>query len=265
MGSNGYIKLFRKMTDWEWYRDSNAKCVFLHCLLLANHDTVKWQGIEIKAGQFATSLPSISKATGVSVQSVRTSLTKLKSTGELTYTSTNKFRLVTIANWASYQSTDPESTDKSTTDSTDNQQATNRQLTANKKDKKDKNDKKIISITENQIERKKFGEFGNVLLSDSQYSEYCSRYGKSVIDKYIGEVDLWFGNNPKICKARKNNHLLTLVQFLKKANIKEIPKPVQPELETPKDGTITFDIDTMLKERGIDSLGELGKPKCENW
>ena len=40
----GYIKLHRKLLEWEWYSDTNVKIVFLHCLLMANHDDTKWRG-----------------------------------------------------------------------------------------------------------------------------------------------------------------------------------------------------------------------------
>ncbi len=30
MAQNGYIKLFRAISEWEWYKDSNTKNVFIH-------------------------------------------------------------------------------------------------------------------------------------------------------------------------------------------------------------------------------------------
>ena len=54
-----YIKVFRKMLQWEWYTDSKTKALFLHCLLKANWKDTKWKGMVIKRGQFVTSLPSL--------------------------------------------------------------------------------------------------------------------------------------------------------------------------------------------------------------
>ena len=48
---DGYIKLHRKMTEWEWYSDSNTKTVFLHLLLEANFKPTKYRGVELEAGQ----------------------------------------------------------------------------------------------------------------------------------------------------------------------------------------------------------------------
>lgn len=122
----GYILLHRKMVDWEWYGNVNTCMVFLHCLFKANWKPCKWQGIEIQAGQFVTSLPNMARETGLSVQQIRTAIKHLKSTGEITDKSYTKFRLITVNNWCRYQ------LDNRQTNSqlTDNQQATNRQLTA---------------------------------------------------------------------------------------------------------------------------------------
>ncbi len=47
---NGWIKIHRKILDWEWYSDLNVRVVFLHLLLKANHDDKKWMGMDIKRG-----------------------------------------------------------------------------------------------------------------------------------------------------------------------------------------------------------------------
>ena len=40
----GWIKVHRKLVDWEWYNDINVKVVFLHLLLTANHKEKQWKG-----------------------------------------------------------------------------------------------------------------------------------------------------------------------------------------------------------------------------
>ena len=98
---NGFIKLYRSLMDWEWYQDANVMRVFLHLLLDANHKAKRWQGRVIEPGQTVTSRQKIAEGLGLSEQQVRTALTKLKSTGEITSIATNKYTLVTIENWAS--------------------------------------------------------------------------------------------------------------------------------------------------------------------
>ena len=45
----GWIKVHRKLVDWEWYNDINVKVVFLHLLLTANHKEKQWKGQTIFA------------------------------------------------------------------------------------------------------------------------------------------------------------------------------------------------------------------------
>lgn len=99
----GWIKLHRKMINWEWYNDINVKVVFLHLLLTANHEDKKWQGIEIKRGQKITSLSHLAEETKLSVKQIRNVLNKLKSTGEITSKGTNKYTIITIVKYNDYQ------------------------------------------------------------------------------------------------------------------------------------------------------------------
>jgi len=59
--SSGWIKLHRKLLDWEWYDDVNTTRVFLHLLMVANHKDNNWRGITIKRGQKLTSLSSLQR------------------------------------------------------------------------------------------------------------------------------------------------------------------------------------------------------------
>lgn len=143
---DGWIKLHRNLLQWEWYKDQNTKSLFLHCLLKANHRDIKYQGKLIKRGQFLAGRSEISALTGISEQSVRTSINRLKSTGELTSTSTSKGTLITIVNYSDWQG-DNETANQQTNQQTNqqltsNQPASNQQVTTNKKNKNEKKEKK---------------------------------------------------------------------------------------------------------------------------
>lgn len=101
-----YIKLYRKMLDWEWYDDINTKVLFLHCLLKANWKPTSWHGQTIEAGQFITSLATLAEETCLSISQVRTALDHLISTGEVASKSQSKNRIITINNWVEYQAVD---------------------------------------------------------------------------------------------------------------------------------------------------------------
>ena len=123
----GFILLYRQITEWEWYQNPNTFRVFLHCLLKANFTDGRFEGMEIKRGQFVTSLPSLSKQTRLTIQQVRTALDHLKSTGEITYRAYSKFRVITVVKYDEYQKDNRQDNSQST----GNQQASNRQVTGN--------------------------------------------------------------------------------------------------------------------------------------
>jgi len=137
---SGWIKIHRKFLDWQWFEKSEAVHLFIYLLLKANHKDSQWQGIDIKRGQFISSLGKISTDTGISLQSIRTLLNKLEKTNEIELKSTNKFTIVTICKYECYQD-ENEETNKQLTNK---QQTTNKQLTTNKNDKKEKNNKEVI-------------------------------------------------------------------------------------------------------------------------
>ena len=123
--ADAFIKLHRKMLDWEWYKDRNTFSLFIHCLLIANWKDGRFMGLVIPRGSFVSSYPQLAQQTNMSIQNVRTAVNHLKLTGELTVKSHVKFSVFTVVNYCKYQD-DNRRTNRRLTD---NQQATNRQLT----------------------------------------------------------------------------------------------------------------------------------------
>ena len=145
---NGFIYLEKKMLDWEWYQDVNVKVVFIHLLLKANWEDVKWRGIDIKRGQLITSLPKLSEELNLSVMEIRTALRKLVSTGEINRQTTNRYTLITLNNYDIYQT---KVTDKQQTkQQTDNRLLTDYQQTMNKEKEYNKDN---LFIVERFVER----------------------------------------------------------------------------------------------------------------
>jgi len=100
----GHIKIDRKILNWEWYSDYKMVHLFIHLLLKANYKENTWQGRVIKRGQLIIGLHKLSGNTGLSLSQTRTCLTKLQTTGEIAIEVTNKYSIVTICKYDTYQS-----------------------------------------------------------------------------------------------------------------------------------------------------------------
>ncbi len=132
----GFVKLDRRILEWEWYKDQNTKDLFLHCLLKANFKEKAWEGISMKRGTFVTGRKVLAEELGMTEQQIRTSLNKLKSTNEITITTTNRYSVLKVNNYNDYQDNNQQSTNNQPTD--------NQQITTTKNAKKEKNVKNKI-------------------------------------------------------------------------------------------------------------------------
>jgi hypothetical protein len=130
----GWIKLHRKLTEWEWYSDVNTTRVFVHLLLVANHKDNKWRGIDIKRGQRLTSLSKLADETNLSIKNIRTAIKRLKSTHEVASHSNAQHTVFTVINYDSYQEEAHEVASEG--------QAKGKQGATNKNVKNDNNEKK---------------------------------------------------------------------------------------------------------------------------
>lgn len=124
-----WIKLYPKILYWEWYNNTNVKVLFFHCLLKANFQERKWNGFIIERGQFVTSIATLSKELGLTPMQIRAAMQKLQKSEEITIRTTNRFTIITICKYASYQDTLNEQ--EQTNEQSDNKQITNKQQTNN--------------------------------------------------------------------------------------------------------------------------------------
>ena len=98
-----YIKLDRYMVRWRWWKTHNTLVVFLWLLLEANVSDHEFEKEMIHRGEVATSLQSIGNSTGLSIREVRTAISHLKSTGEVTSRTRPHYQVISIVNYAKYQ------------------------------------------------------------------------------------------------------------------------------------------------------------------
>lgn len=163
--NNGYIKLHRKILDWQWFNDSNTFRLFIYLLLTANIEDKMWQNVKVNRGQLITSREHLAQATSLSVQQVRTSLNKLKSSQEITIKTTNKYTLITIVKYNDYQDSIQNN----------NQQITNKQPTNNQQITTTKEYKNIRNIYSSSIVseyEKNIGTLNGIVLEELEsYTE----------------------------------------------------------------------------------------------
>lgn len=194
MGS--YIKIDRKILEWEWYKNQHTKTVFLHCLLKAYWKDTKIEGKTIPRGSFISSIAKISEELELTPMEVRTALKHLKSTNEITSEGTNKYTIFTVNNYNLYQSEGQKE------QPTDNEQTANKEqtiielLTTNKelKELKKGEEGEKESNKEKNSEKKKAdnSELLERLLPDYPVSEVLSdkirewiAYKKAKKERYV--------------------------------------------------------------------------------
>jgi hypothetical protein len=194
----GWIKLHRQILEWEWYSDNNCFRLFLHLLLKANHKEKRFKGIELKVGSIVTSRDLLARETGLTSQQIRTALTKLISTNEITSVTSSQGTIIQIVSYEKYQ--------VPTNEITNEQPTSNQQSTTNNNVKKEK---KEIYIPE-------FSEF--LAYAVSQVPNVIQQEVKLKYDSWV--VNDWKdGNDKKIVnwKSKLNNTL----PFLKKHEIQK--------------------------------------------
>ena len=143
MLESGYIKLYRSLLNWEWYDDINTKTVFLHLLLTVSIEESKWHGITIKRGSRVSSYAVLAKETRLTERQVRTAISHLETTGELTRHKYPNFTVFAINNYDKYQLL----TDETTVQRQGNDNAATGQRQQNKKIEEDKEDKEDIYLS----------------------------------------------------------------------------------------------------------------------
>ena len=99
----GWVKLHRKLLEWEWYGDAHMVHLLVHLLLTATHEDRKYKGLTIKRGQLVTTIKELAEALGASETSTRRRMKRLKSGGFLTIKVAHNKTTITICNYDSYQ------------------------------------------------------------------------------------------------------------------------------------------------------------------
>lgn len=112
--------------------------LWVHLLLMANHEesTFIWNNHKqtLKSGQLLTGRKKLAEQTGIPSSNIYRMLNYLENEHQIEQQKTNKYTVITIKNWGTYQKEDSKVNNKWTTNG--------QQMDTYKKDKKDKNEKK---------------------------------------------------------------------------------------------------------------------------
>lgn len=187
------------------------------CLLKATyieHDQlVGRQIVKLQPGQFVFGRIVASEELSISQSTLWRYMQLLKSNNSLDIKTNNKYSVITVVNWESYQC-DTKETDNNLDNSLENKRTTKeKQMDTNKKGNNVKKEKNII------IAQNKLGSFGNVCLSEEEYQRLkkdfdCADEAIEYLSGYIEEKGY-----------KSKSHNLAIRRWVIDAVSKRKPKP----------------------------------------
>jgi hypothetical protein len=129
----GYVKLWRKSIEGGWLSNAKLWTFWCWCLMKASHKeydlVVGLQKVHLMPGDFVFGLKAASKELKMPIQPIRTILDFLKISQNITLKTTNKFSIISIINWDTYQSDENEINTQINKPLTNEQQTTNNKQT----------------------------------------------------------------------------------------------------------------------------------------
>ena len=188
---SGYIKLYRKTLQSPIWENSKVFRVWMWCLMKASYKKhtviIGNQPVVLEPGQFVCGRDSAARETGLTPQNIRSCFQTLRLMENLTIKTTNKFSIITVLNWDTYQNQG----ENSTSNLTNNQPTDNQQITTNKKGKKGNNIytpsfDDLLTHLKNQIEkcddgikahREKIIEFFHYRMGKKKADQYKTEKG----------------------------------------------------------------------------------------
>jgi len=141
--NRGYVKMWRKSIEGGWLTNHKLWAFWCWCLIKASHKEcdviVGYQKVHLMPGDFIFGRKTASKELGMSERSIRTILDFLKSSQNLTIKTTNKFSIISIINWSTYQQDAEQNDQQNDQPPTSHRPATDQPVATNKNVKNVKN------------------------------------------------------------------------------------------------------------------------------
>ena len=211
-----YIKLYRKLINWEWYQDVNTKSLCLHLLLKANWKDGSWQGINYKRGQLIASMNTLAAETGLTFEQVRTAIKHLKSTGEITYEKIPKGGLITVIEYNRFQDAPIQKTFKSHTETqTETTETTyeSQQYKNIKEYKENKEEREKPELAPVKPFRHKTGKYENVYLSNEEAAKIMKEFGEKTSQQMIEKLSEYMATHDT--KYKDDGHYALICKWIR--------------------------------------------------
>lgn len=77
----------------------------------------------------------------------------------------------------------------------------------------------VYNTKKENIKKKKFGEFENVLLTEDEYNKLIARYDVQTVKMFIKRLDIWLGEG-----HTKKSHYMTIIRWVENEKDKEVKK-----------------------------------------
>lgn len=167
--NNTYIGLFRDSLKHRYFKNVNLWHFYQYCMLKATYKPhslmVGNQTVNLEIGEFVFGRKVASSDTGLTEREVRTCLSVLEKDGKVTIKTTNKYSIIKVIKFSSWQDT------YKTNDQQHDQQATN---------------KRPQTIKANKVNKKPIEHFPNALeIFEKCWSIYPRKEGKKEAQKHF--------------------------------------------------------------------------------
>ena len=120
--TTGWMKMHRRFTAWEWFGCAEMVQLFVWLLLSASDRDVRRRGVTLRRGQVLISQRKLAQELHMTHREMRTCISRLQMTGEITVEVTHLYTIVTICNYDVYQA--PAESKRHSTDTVTTHQTT---------------------------------------------------------------------------------------------------------------------------------------------
>lgn len=104
MGGNGFVKIHRKIVEWEFYKDVPTRLIWEHLIYTSCYNERHGKnGVKLDSGQILTTINALSEENNISRDQTRRALRTLLDARQITTLRKSNSLLITITNWIDYQ------------------------------------------------------------------------------------------------------------------------------------------------------------------